>query len=121
MNDNQWIYQSERTLTSLGEQKARVIPTGSILCTCIGSTIGKVACNAVPCAVNQQINALIPNENIHPDYIYYVLLMLEKKIKRLAGSTAVPIINKSQFSSLSILLPNYKEQIKVSDHSKLLE
>ena len=56
------IFDSEFHISEYARNKARIIPPNSILCTCIG-IIGKVAINKVECAFNQQINAIIPNEN----------------------------------------------------------
>lgn len=57
-----------------GIQKARLLPDRSILVTCIGATIGKVGFIRTEGASNQQINAIIPEEGIYPEYIYFVCI-----------------------------------------------
>ena len=67
------IHQSEFYISVYAKDKARVLPTDSILVTCIG-IIGKVAINKVPCAFNQQINAIIPERKIcDPRYVAYAI------------------------------------------------
>ena len=60
---------SMEMLSSLGAEKARVLPKGSTAVCCIGS-IGKAAYLEVEGATNQQINSIIPNK-VNNLYIYY--------------------------------------------------
>src|SRR5690606_5203237 len=78
----------------------------------IGSDMGKAVMNAVPCVTNQQINAIIPDENaVNPDFLYYLAIDLYDTFKSLGGDgTAVPILNKSDFEKIDILLPRLPEQ-----------
>lgn len=111
-----YLCSTNTTLTDLGFQKTRPIEPNSILFVCIGSTIGKMAQNKEICATNQQINSLVPYESYSNDFIYYILEYNSAKISGLAGKQAVPIINKTLFSSVVILLPTKKsEQQKIAD------
>lgn len=107
-------YSSIRMLSKIGatRQKNRLLPSKSILVTCIGSDMGKTAVNALPCVSNQQINAIIPNELfVDSDYIYYVTKDLYETLRNLGGDgTAVPILNKSDFENIDISLPPLPEQ-----------
>jgi len=114
ISEKRFIEQTKTTLTKLGFDKGRKIRIGSSLFVCIGSTIGKVAQNKVECITNQQINAVIPNENFSDDFIYSLLEYHSLKIKMLAGEQAVPIINKTTFSNYSLSIPFYPEQNKIS-------
>jgi type I restriction enzyme S subunit len=108
------ITDSGKKLTNEGSSIARHIPEGSTLFTCIGSTIGKVGLAGRSLSTNQQINAVIPTRNNDKDYIYYQLLHRSKSIKKLAGTQAVPIINKSTFENQPILIPPLPEQKKIA-------
>ncbi len=107
-------YTSIRKLSKTGadRQKQRLLPMNSVLVTCIGSDMGKTVCNALPCVTNQQINAIIPHKSIaDPDYLYYVTKDLYEVLKSLGGDgTAVPILNKSDFENIDVLLPSVAEQ-----------
>jgi len=93
-------------LSQIGIKKARLLPEKSILVTCIGATIGKTGMNKIPGATNQQINAIVPNENYIPEFIYYYSISdyFQQQIKNKASSTTLPILNKSKFKRL--LVPN---------------
>ena len=114
ISDQRFVDQTKTTLTSAGYAKTRPIPTGSILFVCIGSTIGKVAQNVHDCATNQQINAILPSSKFSDGFVYYALSFAAERIALLAGKQAVPIINKSLFSSVRLLVPKFDEQRRIA-------
>ncbi len=96
-----------------GAKHARILPAGSVLVTCIGATIGKCGIARVPCATNQQINAVIPDKiRILPEYLYmfFASPLGQAAILRNASSTTLPILNKSKFSALGLSVPTLDEQ-----------
>lgn len=116
ISDGRHVIQTKTTLTDLGFSKSRSIKKNSILFVCIGSTIGKIAQNKSECATNQQINSLVPFEGNSADFLYSALEYHSSWIARLAGKQAIPIINKSVFSSISIDVPSsLQEQQKIAD------
>jgi len=72
--------------------------------TCIGSAMGKVALNKSTCITNQQINSIRVNkEKFDPDYIYYALRSNYRILRNAStGSTALPLLNKTDFDELTI-------------------
>ena len=88
--------------------------TGSVLFVCIGSTIGKVAQSVRDCATNQQINAVVPSSKHSDGFVYFALSLAAERIALLAGRQAVPIINKSLFSSVRMLSPKLPEQQRIA-------
>lgn len=95
-----------------------IIPKNSVCVSCIGSDLGKVIINKNACITNQQINTIIPNNQIiDTDYLYYQMLILGKELNRLSKtSTAVPIINKKMFSEFSINIhESLKDQKAIAD------
>lgn len=114
ISDLRFVDQTKTTLTPEGYAETRPIRAGSILFVCIGSTIGKVAQNVSDCATNQQINAVIPSPKHSDGFVYFALSLASERIARLAGRQAVPIINKSLFSSVRILVPPLPEQQRIA-------
>jgi len=109
------ISVATKKLTVEGFKKARSIRAGSTLFTCIGSTIGKLGMSATEVATNQQINAVVPYDKFDDDFIYYQLELRAVFIAKLAGTQAVPIINKTTFESQSLLVPDsLPEQRKIA-------
>lgn len=114
INNSKYIYSTNKTLTLKGFNISRKLPKHSILFTCIGSTIGKIAIATKEMTCNQQINALIVNEFNNSEFIYYQLDSLAPKIKLIAGEQAVPLINKTDFQSVKVILPPLPEQQKIA-------
>jgi type I restriction enzyme, S subunit len=100
---------ADRGLSLEGKEimKNILIPANSILVTCIGSDMGKVAISRRECITNQQINSLIiHSESIYLEYVYQYLKNLYPLLRSIAlGGTTMPIINKTDFSSIEIPLP----------------
>lgn len=114
ISDMRFVDQAKNTLTAEGFAKTRHIKAGSVLFVCIGSTIGKVAQNVHDCATNQQINAVVPSSKHSKGFVYFALSFASERIALLAGRQAVPIINKSLFSSVRIFAPKLPEQERIA-------
>ena len=103
---------TERKLSPCGAKVARVIPGNSILCTCIAS-IGKNTFLPVKCAFNQQINALSPNNDNDPYFLYTNSYHWSETMKKGAGGLTFQIVNKTDFSGINTSIPIKEEQIKI--------
>lgn len=56
------ISETKTMLSAKGFSKTRALPKGSVLVTCIGSTIGKTGMATKEMSTNQQINSIVVNE-----------------------------------------------------------
>lgn len=112
------IIKTAKTLTDVGKAEVIkcVIPRGSVCVSCIGSDLGKVVISDRELVTNQQINSIIPNKENDGDFIYYLMLIVGKKLNILSKtSTAIPIINKTTFSNTDIRIPaNISDQRKIA-------
>jgi type I restriction enzyme S subunit len=113
-------YQKIVARTVRGTEKMRILSKGAIVYTCIAS-IGKMAITTKPSITNQQINALIVNEEHLNEFVYYSLLKQTPKIKSAQANTTLPIINKTEFSKIKIALPSLPEQKKIANFLTLLD
>lgn len=95
-------------ISEMARAKARIAEKNVVLVTCIG-TIGKVCLTGKECAFNQQINAIIPNDKVLPEYLAYCIYYNRPKLIELANAPVVPIINKRQFEDFSV---NIEESIE---------
>ena len=111
--DNGKLSHTTRTISEAGADCSRVVPPGSTLVVCIGSTIGKVAQTTNRTAFNQQINAVVCKE-IVDDYMYAISTTIGAELSKRAGTTAVPIINKGEFEKILIPVPPIETQIEIS-------
>ncbi|MBD5155673.1 MAG: restriction endonuclease subunit S [Oscillibacter sp.] len=109
------LSESEFYISESARNNARLAPQGSILVTCIG-IIGKTAILKSECAFNQQINAVIPDTNlVDTHYLAYAIANKKDHMQETANAAVVPIINKSEFSKMSIILPSLKEQQRIAN------
>ncbi|WP_416862654.1 restriction endonuclease subunit S [Helicobacter ganmani] len=104
-----FICQSEDTLTELGFKHAPFVPKNSVLVSCIGN-LGKKAILEINGSCNQQINAIIPNENLDYKFLYYQMNILRNWLEQNASATTIKIINKSKFEKTPIILPPLETQ-----------
>ena len=107
----------ERHLSERGMESHRRIqlPKKSVCVVCIGATIGKVCMVERLSISNQQINSIIPTKDkSDADFVYYLSTTLRDSLVAFAGGSATPIINKSAFSSIKLLVPEYAEQRKIA-------
>ena len=103
------------TARGLSEVKNCLLPPRSICVSCIGSDLGKVVMTTRETVTNQQINSIILAKDVDPDFVYYAMLILGKELNYISKtSTAIPIVNKSTFSSYMISLPEFEEQKAIS-------
>ncbi|OSY95234.1 restriction endonuclease subunit S [Klebsiella michiganensis] len=113
MNDSiKYLAVTERKVSSKGIKQ--VLPKGTIMFTCIAS-IGKMALSTLPCITNQQINSIIVNEKYNNEFIYYNLQYIKPKIIANQANTTVPIVNKTDFSAISLHIPSLAEQTKIAN------
>lgn len=114
ISELRFVETTKTTLTELGFAQTRPIRAGSTVFVCIGSSIGKVAQVRRDSATNQQINSVIPNSDHDDAFVYYALAQNADRVAKLAGVQAVPIVNKSQFSSVSLPVPGRDEQHRIA-------
>jgi len=113
MDGRKSISTTARFLTQAGAAsvKGSVIPAGAIMVSCIGSDMGKVVIAGRECVTNQQINSIVVDDRISSEFVYYSLSTRKNEIRhQAAGGSAVPILNKGDFSCLEITLPPLAEQ-----------
>lgn len=113
INKAKIISTTEETLSEEGAQKARIIPEGSVMITCIGN-LGNVAIAGKALATNQQINSIVINHNyVDKRYAYYWCLMLKPWLVENSTSTTISMVNKKNFENAPFLLPPLPEQKRI--------
>ena len=115
ISNERYVSKTKTTLTEQGLSQSRCIKENSILFVCIGSTIGKIAQNTIECATNQQINSIVPYAGYISDFVYSLLEYNASKIASTASNQAVPIINKTEFSAITLFMPMEDEQQAIAD------
>lgn len=108
------IFSSKKMLSERGYKKCRQLPAGAVLITCIAS-IGKNVILGKAGSCNQQINAIVPKEDMSSYFILYALTMKTKDLLSLGGNGGMKIVKKSIFEKMLIPVPSLPEQHKIAD------
>ena len=112
MDDQRIISETERYLSKVGSVSVKnsIIPANSISVSCIGSDMGKSAIAKYLSVTNQQINSIVVSDEFYYKFVYYNLSSRKAEIRGLAGGSAQPILNKSDFSQIKMFVPPLTEQ-----------
>jgi type I restriction enzyme S subunit len=107
-NYNKFAIGAERNLSEIGfsKLKNKILTSGSVIVTCIGSDMGKIAIATQDCITNQQMNSIVVIEPYFTDYLYYCLKDIADEIKGIAmGGSTMPMLSKSDFEKIEIIKP----------------
>lgn len=114
LDNGKYISTAHKFITEEGLNVSRTLPKNAILVGCIGN-IGKIGMtNDNISAFNQQINAIVCNENFFPDFIYYLLTYNKPVLEKTAVKTTLPILNKGNFQKIKLSAPGLPEQRKIA-------
>lgn len=118
MHERKSAHNTERFLSEEGAEllKRNILPIGSVAVSCIGWQMGKSILVSRPSFTNQQLNAIVPNNQVDSDYLYYLLTTKREEFFSIASASGVrtPILNKSSFCDIDIEIPEYEYQKKIS-------
>lgn len=118
LNDLPYVTKTSRTLSQSGANaiKGQILPENSVLMSCI-ATVGKCGITTRPSFTNQQINAVIPNERVHPLFLLYLFRNLGEEMTKFgSGGTVYSNISKSLFESIEVQIPESLEvQLAISN------
>ena len=108
ITDSIFVLNTERKLSSIGIEKLKknIVCKNSIGVSCIGSNLGEVYITGENSITNQQINTVVLDESQIYPYVYIYLKNMKDEFLNMAGGSAVPIINKTSFSGINILMPD---------------
>ena len=101
-------------LTEEGCSVARTFPSNTVYVGCIGSRIGNCGYSLIPCACNQQINALIFNARMYWKYGWYLTIYQEEQYMLLANGNVIQIINSTTQGNISCIGPSISEQREIT-------
>ena len=112
------IQKTERYLSEEGKNAVKncLLPANSICVSCIGSDMGKVVMTTTDSVTNQQLNSVICKASFDPDFVYYALVNISDELRNVGHhSTAVPILNKTDFSNFEITAPDTVTQRRIGN------
>lgn len=107
MHGNIFIIKTEQTLSDTGSklQSSKLLPKNTVFVSCIG-TLGIVGITSKPSQTNQQINALLLNEQNDYIFFYFFAKSLRQLLINLGSNGAtMGNVNKDKFENILILYP----------------
>ena len=107
-NYNKFALGAERNLSETGYSKLKnkILPSGAVIVTCIGSDMGKISIAVSDCITNQQMNSIVVKESFYTDFLYYYLQSIADEIKGIAmGGSTMPMLSKTDFEKIEIIKP----------------
>ncbi len=103
-------------LSLAGAEIGRVVPSKSILMTCIAGGIGSIG-NIVmtdrPVAFNQQINALVPLK-FDTWFLYYLLRLMRPQLQAATNKALKCILTKGNLIAIGVIVPDIEAQKEFS-------
>ncbi len=110
-------YVSREELRNCGN---KIIPIGSVIMSCVGE-FGIVAVTDREIAINQQLHAFLPSNELDQNFLKFVLIMQKRFMENLATKTSVSYLNKTSCNSIPIVKPPIKEQLRIAGILSSLE
>jgi type I restriction enzyme S subunit len=105
-------------LSETGLKAARQVNEGALLVTCIAGSIesiGRAALTDRKVAFNQQINAIQPNTNVLPNFLYWLFKINRLYVQSHSTNAMKRIIKKGTFEQILMILPPKSQQRKFSE------
>jgi type I restriction enzyme S subunit len=96
-------------------ESSRIVPAGSVFVVVRGMILAKdvpIAISEVPMAFNQDMKAILPCDDLHGDYLLYVLKHLKHDLYQIVGTSAhgTRRMGTSALEALLLPLPSLDEQ-----------
>jgi type I restriction enzyme S subunit len=92
--------------------RARVIPAGSVVMSCIGR-FGLAAVLGTSAVVNQQLHAFLVPHWLPSRFFAYALQAQRQYMEHISTSTTISYLNKDNCNSVPIPLPPLAEQYRI--------
>jgi type I restriction enzyme S subunit len=111
-----YVSTTRRTITrdGLANSVATLLPPGTVMMTS-RATIGEVAINAVPMTTNQGfINVVCKPEIVSNEFLAYWIAWNKQRFIDRAHGVTFKEVTKSNFKSMSILLPPLQQQSAIA-------
>jgi type I restriction enzyme, S subunit len=108
-----YITEAVERLSETGARRARTVPAGATLVTCIAGSpdcIGNAALTDREVAFNQQINAVVPFEPTDAHFLYAQVAVAKPLIQRASTNSMKGMISKGRFEEIELLNPPFDLQ-----------
>lgn len=106
--------QEHITEEAVADSAANIVEAGSVLLVSrVG--LGKVAMASARLAINQDIKALTPRDDVLPEYLFWFLLSKASDIEKMGTGATVKGITLNDIKAIRIPVPTLPEQRRIVD------
>lgn len=113
--DAVFVTSATEHLSEVGARKARTVNAGALLVACIAGSvesIGRAALTNRTVSFNQQINAIQPDKDVNPLYLYGLFKLSRAYIQSHATKGMKKILTKGDFEKITMIKPPFDLQNK---------
>lgn len=122
--NNSIIYSNEEKISVYGATKLKVLPEKSVLIAMYGgfNQIGRTGLLAYPATINQALAALMPINEIYPNFLLNFLNFKKESWRNVAASSRKdPNITKNDVEKFIISFPSLEEQSAIGSLFRTLD
>lgn len=119
--DKIYVTKATEYLSEYGLKSARTVEDGALLIACIAGSIESVGRSSLTdrrVSFNQQINAIQPNEFVHPLFLYWLFKTSKQYVQNHATKGMKKILTKGEFEKINMIKPPFNLQ---SRFAKIVE
>lgn len=115
--DSTYIYKTQASITpiALRKFKTQTLPRNAVMYTALSYGFGKIGIAPKKLLTNQQINSIIVNDENDFRFVYYLLRISTPYIFSYNSGIDTPIVPKSVFEKIRLLVPDLPIQQKIGD------
>lgn len=117
-SENTYITSAVEYLSESGLKYARTVESGALLVACIAGSIqsvGRAALTNRKISFNQQLNAIQPNEEVEPLFLYWLFKISKRYIQDAASSGMKKILTKGGFEKIKMIKPPIELQTEFAN------
>lgn len=109
------ITEANKFITKLGldNSAAKMMPKKTVLIALTGATTGQTGLTEIEASTNQSVTGILPSKEHIPEYLFYYLQTLRKKIIDLSYGGAQHHISQGFVKNIDIVLPPLEAQKKI--------
>ncbi|MEU8624438.1 restriction endonuclease subunit S [Streptomyces sp. NPDC048669] len=107
---DEWMSIAKAEKVTRGGSGIPIFPSGSVIVTGIGESLGKVGYLPHAATGNQQLTSLSPSSGVNGRFIAWQLRAAEKELREWAQYSRIRIINNDTLKSFPIYLPPRTKQ-----------
>lgn len=92
----------------------RVLSSGAVIASCVGN-FGAASINTVDVVINQQLQAFIPTDEVHPEFLRLSVVQAKSYFERIGTAATLVYVNQQGFGNMPLALPSLSEQTQIVD------